>query len=179
MTIPAWVLDDPVTYLGFQGAIEVKATLKATSVSATSMTVSDTISTVTTPPITQTLTETFTPGSAAAWGFQSWVDPYDPLGSILGPDGEAYSFQGRCRFDRPRAPMRPGRRAQSRSPPRRRRRVRWRRAAYRFRRPSFSKNTRNAPTTASSAGCRANEFALNGREAEESTRNRRGVQRPA
>jgi hypothetical protein len=99
MQFPAWVLNNPVTYFGFYGAagspsVEVADTLKATSVSPTSVTGSDTIVTLTSPPISRKVTYAFAPGSMAGWGYQTWVDPYDPLGSIVGPEGETHTFQG-------------------------------------------------------------------------------------
>jgi hypothetical protein len=98
MQFPAWVLNNPVTYFGFYGAaggpsVEVADTLTATSVSPTSVTGSDTIVTLTSPPITRKVPYAFAPGSMAGWGYQTWVDPYDPLGSIVGPEGETYAFQ--------------------------------------------------------------------------------------
>jgi len=95
MSIPSWVAGETVVYTGYEGATVVESTLKALAVSATSVELSDTI----VSDEQRSFTTTFTPGTAAAWGYQFWVDPADPTGSIVGPEGEKYSVKGTETYD--------------------------------------------------------------------------------
>jgi hypothetical protein len=95
MSIPAWVAGETVVYTGYEGATVVESTLKAVDVSATFVELSDTI----VSDEQRSFTMTFTPGTAAAWGYQFWVDPADPAGSIVGPEGEKYSVKGTETYD--------------------------------------------------------------------------------
>jgi hypothetical protein len=99
MTITAWVLGASVNYVGSQGfipsspegSIVVGNTLKVTAIFGASVTVAET---VVTNGITRSGSFTFTPVvDPSYWGYQYWVDPSNPIESIVGPEGETYSIQ--------------------------------------------------------------------------------------
>ena len=92
--IPSWVYGETVKYTGYQDAVVADQTLKAISVSAKSTEVQDTLGGKRVRRIRQDC-----PGTAGAWGFQFWVDPFDAIGSIEGPDNETYSVQGTETYD--------------------------------------------------------------------------------
>src|ERR1700722_7789857 len=95
MSIPSWVAGETVTYVGYQGATVVESTLKVLAISGNSVTVEDAVRS----EEGTVLTDTFTPGTAAAWGYQFWVDPTNPTGSAVGPQGEKYAIKGTETYD--------------------------------------------------------------------------------
>jgi hypothetical protein len=100
MTIPSWVkagvIEVYTVYFGAaiqQSAVTGTFILDALTVSPGSVTVA--YSARSTGNIESLAGQyTFVPGSAAAFGFQFWVDPTNAAASILGPEGETYHVAG-------------------------------------------------------------------------------------
>jgi hypothetical protein len=97
MSIPGWVKSgETAVDTGYQtGPVEVTDSVEILSVSTASVIVHDVIS----GDEADVFNFTFTPGTAGAWGYQFWVDPANPTGSIVGPDGETLSILGTETFD--------------------------------------------------------------------------------
>jgi hypothetical protein len=97
MSIPSWVKPgETAIETGYQtGPVMVAYSDEILSVSATSATVHYIIS----GDETNVFNYTFAPDTAGAWGYQFWVDPTNPTGSIVGPDGETLSILETGTFD--------------------------------------------------------------------------------